>query len=73
MPDEMIPTTEAAQILQVADCRAARRVLIRHGTPLVRRGRKLLFVERAAVEALVRERGGKVGPGRPRKKSPKVD
>ncbi len=66
-PQDQIGMTEAAKILQVADFRVARRVLIAARIPLKPGRRRELFASLAAVRALADKRGGRVERGRPRK------
>lgn len=63
---ETIDTFEAAKILQVSGSRAALVILKREGVKLTE-GRHGWLASRAEVVALANRRGGKIGPGRPRK------
>lgn len=67
MDTEYIDTGEAAQILQMPFKQSARVVLKREKVPFKRVGLVYLF-RRSDVQALAEKRGGKVRPGRPRKK-----
>ncbi len=68
MSAEFIGMGEAARRLQVSEPRVARDVLRRAGVEMIAISPRAFAVRAADVEKLAQERGGKVGPGRPRKK-----
>lgn len=66
--EKLIGTAEAARVLQVADSKVARRILLKEGVRLQRLRRGELYADRSEVEALAAQRGGRRGPGRPPRK-----
>lgn len=63
---DIIGMSEAALLLQVSDPRVAHRILLREGVTLSKVSGRYVAA-RGDVERIARARGGKVGPGRPRK------
>jgi hypothetical protein len=66
MDTEFVDSREAAGILQVSAPRVATVIIQKAGISHKRVGRWFLF-RRIDIEKLAQERGGKVGPGRPKK------
>lgn len=58
---------KAAELLQVAEARVAREILKREGVELVAASPRAYIVKLSEVERIVEKRGGKIGPGRPKK------
>jgi hypothetical protein len=67
MDTEFVDSREAAEILQVSAPRVATLIIQKAGVPHKRVGRWFLF-HRRDIEKLAKDRGGKVGPGRPKKR-----
>jgi len=66
MDTEYVDSAEAAAILQVSAGRVAHSIAIKAGLSYRRVGRAYLF-RRQDVERLAMARGGRRGPGRPKK------
>lgn len=67
MDTELIDTREAAEILQVSAPRVAVLIIQKAGIPHKRVGRWFLY-RGDDIRQLAADRGGKVGPGRPKKR-----